>query len=337
MEAKKFWQNYNLGKEIEIAGEFIVDGINIFNRIEYFSDEVKVFKFLYEVSVGIERLAKVALILLDDSLLQEKIEKAGDTDSSKHHNHIKLIQDIEKHQKLNLCQKHRALLHIFEKFYNNQRYRRLEYHIKELGYTAKEIKELENFFINNFNHKKEFLTFDKEQLKNNDTIKRQIYTVVSEITKELYRAVSEQARKKSIYTYEVPYNSKAGDLFLRSTYSSSDKNELKTNAELDELTKKEVIVALINHEKSKFGESEECDDEIEDDYPQPFDIIEIIKSIKPIQFDESMVGLIMALFDHHKLIDLKSMVETEYDELSNTQRKERAELLSCINNSCFDY
>ena len=89
----KLWnfKNFSLGTELDIAGEFIYDGIHTFNQTETIDQDSLIFSFLYHISVGIERLQKIVLILLDDFNAEnyEEFEKKLIT-----HNHVELNRKI---------------------------------------------------------------------------------------------------------------------------------------------------------------------------------------------------------------------------------------------------
>jgi len=65
MKPSDYWQNFELLKEIEIAGGFIYDGLRTLNEMEYFHYETEIFNVLYNLSVGLERLTKVSIVLLE--------------------------------------------------------------------------------------------------------------------------------------------------------------------------------------------------------------------------------------------------------------------------------
>lgn len=52
--------------EIDIAGTFIYRGIREFNNLDSFYNAGEIFHVLYPLSVGIERLQKVLLVLLEE-------------------------------------------------------------------------------------------------------------------------------------------------------------------------------------------------------------------------------------------------------------------------------
>ena len=89
----KIWnyKNFNMVNELDIAGEFIYDGIQTLNQMDVISDGASIFSFLYHVAVGIERLQKILIVLFEDITFDnyEKFEK-----SIKIHRHNKLHERI---------------------------------------------------------------------------------------------------------------------------------------------------------------------------------------------------------------------------------------------------
>ncbi len=92
MNPTEFWQNFKLGEEQEIACNFIYDGLRNLHEMETISMETEIFPVLYNLSIGIERLFKVAIILLefDDNTDINCLEKSLMT-----HNHLELLKRIK--------------------------------------------------------------------------------------------------------------------------------------------------------------------------------------------------------------------------------------------------
>lgn len=55
-----------MGREIDIAGTFIYNGMKSFDAMDGFSQECDVFQVLYSIAVGVERIQKVLLVLLEN-------------------------------------------------------------------------------------------------------------------------------------------------------------------------------------------------------------------------------------------------------------------------------
>jgi len=71
-EKEFFWKNIRLGTELQISGSFIYNSLSIFDQMETFYYEEECFEFLYNLSVGIERLMKICIILIENDVLINK-------------------------------------------------------------------------------------------------------------------------------------------------------------------------------------------------------------------------------------------------------------------------
>ncbi|MFR9670867.1 MAG: hypothetical protein SNH16_06220 [Rikenellaceae bacterium] len=116
-----FWKNFRLGTELQVAGGFIYDALYAIDLLDSFDNADECFDILYKTSVGIERLAKVAIILLEhnDNVDQAEFEKSMIT-----HNHTNLIKRVDVLQKLKLGDVHYQLLDLLSNFYKSIRYDR---------------------------------------------------------------------------------------------------------------------------------------------------------------------------------------------------------------------
>lgn len=82
-----------LGEELHISGAFIYNGLRRFHEMKQLGFTDEVFEVLYNLSVGLERLLKIAVVLVDhnDVVDQEELEKSLIT-----HNHLKLLDRIKE-------------------------------------------------------------------------------------------------------------------------------------------------------------------------------------------------------------------------------------------------
>lgn len=97
-EPNLFWKNFRLGAELQISGSFIYNAIFTLENMQTFYYEEECFEFLYNISVGLERLQKIVIILLEhnEEQSQEDFEKSLIT-----HNQLELLNRIKKKRKLN--------------------------------------------------------------------------------------------------------------------------------------------------------------------------------------------------------------------------------------------
>jgi len=229
MTKGEFWQNFSLGIELDVAGNFIYNGLKYFDEIKHFEWEGTIFDFLYNISCGIERLEKIAIILLEynDDLDQGVFEKGliG-------HSHLKLLQRIQKKQSLNLQNVHNSFLQMTTNFYKTIRYGR--YCLNQIHDISKEKTAVLAFLC-------KYLKIEDEIRMNEMRFKNFVGKVVGKIVDELYKIICEEARAKNIYTYEVRCDSKAFKIFMRKEYDFSK----------EKLLWKELLIYFINNGTDK--------------------------------------------------------------------------------------
>ncbi|MDD4957344.1 MAG: hypothetical protein PHQ61_06855 [Candidatus Omnitrophica bacterium] len=229
MTKEEFWQNFSLGIELDIAGNFIYNGLKAFDEIKDFEAEGAIFDFLYNISCGVERLQKIAIILLEynDDLEQELFEKGLIT-----HSHLELLQRLEKIKSLKLENIHNAFLQMTTNFYKTIRYDR--YCLNKIQNISKEKTALLDFL-------RKYLNIEEEIRTNDKRYKKFIGKIIGRIVEALYQIIYSESRAKNLYTYEVRYNSKAFKIFMRKEYDFSK----------EKLLWKELLIYFINNETDK--------------------------------------------------------------------------------------
>ena len=208
MKQSQYWQNFELGKEVEIACNFIYDGLKNLHEMETLHYETEIFSVLYNLSVGFERILKVAVVLLEyqDETNFSDFEKTLIT-----HNHLDLLRRVKKHREVPFGTVHNELLDLLGKFYKSYRYDR--YCIGTVTELSKEKRAI-LYWLN------KYLDVEIEEkrpfqiVRNDMRIKKFIGKVAGKILSSLYEIVDEAATSKNLYTYEVRYFSKAYKLLL---------------------------------------------------------------------------------------------------------------------------
>ncbi len=293
MNVDQYWKNVNLNKELHIAGTYIYDAIFCLEKMKHFCYEDECFSFLYNTSVGIERLEKIVIILLEhnNEIDQEQFEKSLIT-----HNHLELIKRIERITSLNLGKEHKKFLSLLSDFYKSYRYDR--YNLpSEIGEDKDQLA---------------LITFVSESLgveiqtalllptEIDKQIRNFLGKIIGKIATQLYKII----REAKTYTYELRYDSKAAKIFYA--------NEKEYNFVDERICQKEILVYLINNQNTNNG------------------LIDFIKSIKPLELDPGVnVEYIKFLFDikdeTYGVVDEISQI---YED--NGFDKERFEMLSLI-------
>jgi len=249
MDSSTFWKNFNLGTELQVSGSFIYNGLLVFDEMESFYREEEIFEFLYNISVGIERLLKINVILIEHT---NEINQDVFFKSVKNHNHQKLLKSISNKYKLKESKSKNAFIQLLNNFYNELRYDR--YTNKDSINNNKEKKSLINFLEKYLKIKisNEFLNVSQ----NDRTTKQFIGEVVKSIVVEQYEIIRKEASRLNIYTYEIRYNSKAYKIFMMEQFTFEFENRVQ----------KELFIKFLANDKNS-------------------PLISFVKEIEPLEFD----------------------------------------------------
>lgn len=291
----EFWKNFRLGTELSISGNFIYNGLYSFDLMQHFYYEDEAFEFLYNISVGIERLQKICIVLLEhnENTDQEKFEE-----SLISHNHNDLNNRIEKHKNINLGKPHKELLSLLTKFYKSSRY---EMYQMQSVYQPNQAKHDLIKFIEKFLN----IEISTEMIgcsSNDYRIKKFVGKTIGKFCKEYYQIVRDECHRLRIFTYEISYQSKAFKIFMSQKY---DFNE-------EHIIQKEILKHLI-----------------QSDLPKSFK--SYINSHPPLNLEHYHINYYLEyLFSFHKEYNIKGEIEELYTDLDNI--KDRLEYLKPIAN-----
>ena len=292
-----FWKNFRLGTELQISGTFIYNSLYCFDQMDHFYFEQEIFEFLYNASVGLERLEKISLILLehDGKTPQDEYEKTLIT-----HSHAELLKRIKKRRKLNLTKSQNNFLQLLTNFYKSFRYERFN---------------LSSVFSPN-KERKRFIEFIEEELKikiiidlpfstpNNDRIKAFIGKTIGKLALQLYEIIKSEADRLNIYTYEIISNSKAYKIFITETFTFEREN----------LLKKEILNYLFNVKNDKY--------------------LAFVKQIDPLPFESNgMSQYVGYLINPTKNLEILDELDYIYEE--HKIKKSRIESVKQIGESLF--
>jgi hypothetical protein len=293
MNVDQYWKNVNLNKELHIAGTFIYDAIFCLERMKHFCYEDECFSFLYNTSVGIERLEKIVIILLEhnNEKDQEQFEKSLIT-----HNHLDLIKRIAGITSLNLGKEHKKFLSLLSDFYKSYRYDR--YNLpSEIG-VDKDQLALISFVSESLGI--EIQTSPLFPTEIDKQIRSFLGKIIGKIATQLYTII----RDAKTFTYELRYDSKAAKIFYA--------NEKEYNFVDERICQKEILVYLMNNQNTNSG------------------FIDFIKSIEPLELDNAVNNeYIKFLFD---IKDDTYGVVDEISQIYEDRgfNKERFEMLSLL-------
>jgi len=273
-----FWKNFRLGTELQVSGSFIYNALYFFDQMECFNNEEEIFEFLYNLSVGIERLEKIAIILLehDTSANQKDFEKTLIT-----HSHSDLIDRIKKKKNLNLSKCHNKLIQLLSNFYISMRYGR--FNLSSVYKPNQEALKFIEFIQSELNI--EIKTDMILATANDDRIKRFIGKIVEKIVSQLYEIVKDEAGRLGTFTYELRYGSKPYKIFMCKEFTFHKENSLK----------KEIIISLINGaEEDRF--------------------IKFAKQIEPLPFDDVTHEYVKYLINPQSNLSLTEELESIYED-----------------------
>lgn len=295
MDSSTFWKNFNLGTELQVSGSFIYNGLLIFDEMETFYHEEEIFEFLYNISVGIERLLKISVILIEHT---NELDQSTFFKSIRNHNHQKLLKSISNKYKLKESKSKNAFIQLLNNFYNKLRYDR--YTNNDSINNNKEKKSLINFLEKYLKIKisNEFLSVSQ----NDRVIKQFIGKVMKSIVAEQYEIIRKEASRLNIYTYEIRSNSKAYKIFIMEQFTFDFENRIQ---------KELFIKFLANNNNSS--------------------LIAFTKEFKPLEFesyDENYYAKCM--FKKLETLNLDGELDVLYENIKNLE--ERIDFLDGIGN-----
>jgi hypothetical protein len=289
----KFWKNFRLGTELHISGSLIYNALYSFDQIEYFRHEHEVFEFLYNLSIGLERLEKIVVILTehDEEIDQEEFERTLIT-----HNHLELLNRIKKRHTINLGKQHIKLLQFIGDFYRSTRYSR--YNLNSVYTKNQDLHGFVNFL------KEELQVTEEEGMNpmvaNGPRVRKFIGKLVGKISTELYDLIHKETARLNIYTHEILTYSKSYKIFLAKEFTFEKERHLQ----------REILVLL---------QSGQLDD----------GMTRFIKSIDPLPLENySSAEYIRFLMDIRNNSDIVDEMESILEDEPMT--KERLEQVSLI-------
>lgn len=207
MIADEFWKNFKLNTELDIAGRFLYNGLNAFHLMEDFTREEDAFEVLYSISVGVERLVKIAIIL---SEYREDTDRKAFEKSLITHSHQELFRRLLKRHSINLNTVHNDFIEMLATFYKSRRYER--YSVTSVTAPVRERDDLVKFLNKHLQ-----ISIDATAMfsatQNTARIRKFLGRIVSHLVSSVYRIINDEAHRLNIYTYEMEYGSKASKIF----------------------------------------------------------------------------------------------------------------------------
>lgn len=295
MKPDEFWKNFRLGEELAISGNFIYDGLRRFHEMKRLDHDEELFDFLYHVSVGLERLTKIAIVLCEHKATtdQEVLEKSLIT-----HNLNDLIARLKTSSPINLGKSHNGLISILTTFYNSLRYDRFTLASSFSG--RKERKAMVGWLEKSLN-----ITLDHGNtlfgIDNPERCRKFVRRTILKISRQIYEVIQKEARRLNLYTYELRHASKAESVFLREVDIANE-----------DILWKELLVFFMNTRSSS-------------------GYLRFLREIEPLDFDPALADEYLACFssDSAKAMVMDEL-EHHYSELEGGSRS-RLETMAIIN------
>ena len=295
MDPTDIWKNFRLGEEIHISGTFIYNGLRRFHELRKLDFADELFEFLYELSIGLERLLKIAVVLYEhtETVNQEVLEKSLIT-----HNHLDLVARLRNHVELKLGTTHNDLLSLLGTFYKSLRYDRFALTSAYEG--KKEAKAIRGLLTKHlqakFSDGNSILGVD-----NDDQYRKFIRRTVLKIAREVYRVIEDRAVQINLYTYELRNESKAESVFLREVDIADE-----------DVLWKELLVFFMNV-KADTG------------------YLHFLRETPPLEFDPALVPDYLDCFKSDSLkASVMDELEHHYDEMERDERNERRQRIGVI-------
>lgn len=306
----KLWnyKNFNMVTELDIAGEFIYDGMHVLNQMKSIDEVAQLFSFLYHISVGLERLQKIALVLIEN-VTEDNIDDFEER--LKTHSHIHLSERISKNSKTTLSPRENEFLSLISTFYSSARYNRFNFPLQ----NSKEIVLVAEYIKKHLSPQKIQNHFFTNAILVSDDVKELFGRVIGSIARQYYEQVRQGCAQNNTYSYELRYNSKAEKVFL----CQNRKNSLQDMKVTETIVLKELLLFLRN---TKANDS----------------FLRFMDGITPLELD---IGIL-----NEHLSDLSRGVmsqqltdEVEYLYEKNSYSRDRIELVGAIGNTnvLFDY
>lgn len=298
MTPVQFWQNFKLGQEQEIAAGFIYDGLKILHDTETLGQETDIFPVLYNLSIGLERLSKVAIILIE---FKEGVDTEKFENSLKTHQHLRLLEKVQKATSIKLDPVCIEFLELLSVFYNSHRYDRLS--LQSLTVFSKDKKAFLEFL-----HK--YLGIDIREkssisyIETSPEVKAFVGRIVKDISRALYEVIREYAGKKGLNTDELSSSSKSAKVLLG--------NEPIT-FENEDVAMVEALIFLMQTKDSN--------------------LFDFVKNIAPLPLDAALDSEYLQAILHKRPYELQSLmdeVESCHEDMQD--RDDRIQVIEAIKN-----
>lgn len=295
MSPSEFWKNFRLGEEVHISGLFIYNGLRRFHELRKLDFADELFECLYNLSVGLERLLKIAVVLHEhtQTVDQEELEQSLIT-----HSHLELVARLRSHVDLKLGTTHNDLLSLLGTFYKTLRYDRFS-----LNSVYEGKKEAQAVRVLLAKHLQADIP-DADSImgtENTEQYRKFIHRTVLKISRNLYTSIQQRAEEIGLYTYELRNGSKAESVFLR-----------EVNIGEEDVLWKELLIFFMNVEPTT-------------------GYLQFLKGTPPLKFDPALVPDYLECFksDASKA-ELMDELEHQYECMGKEEMQKRLDRIGVI-------
>lgn len=300
MDNIEYFKNFNVGKEMDLAGSFAYNALSIINAAQDIYQNEQIFMFLYNASVSVERMQKCVLLMHGD-LKESGIDQFAETIKS--HEHQKLQAKINEYTGLKLPEEQNALLLLLQDYYVKGRYSNLS---ATNGYDNK--VEFEKYVKKYYGESmigEKFFTKDTYVM---EQAKERIGRTFGKILYQYYRMICKKAHELNLFTYELREGSPAQKVFL----NHFPKRSLQAVNDSEKNSFAELIVFLMNStEKTGY--------------------VNFIHSIQPLALDPYMVQeYLVDIINRQIPQSLVDEVASIFEDMPQREVEERKEMVSII-------
>ncbi len=289
-----------MAHELDVAGEFLYAAVDKINRMDNFDQVGNDFYVLYHLAVGIERMQKVLLVIVNDverNKIREFLKKI------KSHDHMMLHSKIKEKISISFSKEQNELLRLLSKFYNTERYRRFDFWSYDFSERDLLIEYVEKYC-------KELIfgyTLCKKTPLNTDGVKEFLGRTIGRLCQKYYEAIEKESGKRNIFCHELRYNSAAERVFCGKEYKGSYQKKI----EQEKRAIKELLLYLRNPREQN-------------------NLISHMDEIESLPFDIALIQEYVAdLCNKTVSIDLIDEVDFMYEEFVDN-KGEREQMVSLI-------
>jgi hypothetical protein len=296
MKPTEFWKNLRLGEELSVSGTFIYNSLKRFHELKKLDFPDELFEVFYNLAVGLERLIKIAVVLLEH---KDTDRQADVEESPKSHSHQDLMARVQKLAPLNLGPPHNDFLNLLARFYQQVRYGRFS--LESVTDFDRERRELCEFLARHLPD----VSFPADPsflgIENDDKYRKFPRNIVLKLSNGLYKTIDKRASTLHLFTGELGHGSKAQTVFLG-----------EADIPTEEVLWKELLIFFMNTKESSGH-------------------LNFLREIKPLDFDPADLDDYLDCFqsDASKAFVVEA-VETFYLDMEKEERRERLEKMEVI-------